>query len=441
MNVRGPCSGCGAQLATDQRYCVECGRRVGPALALPYALPARTTAADAPKSGQFWKLPIAPEMASLLAALALGLGVVMGTAISPNLAGIVAAPGPTVVAAAPPAAPTPAPPAASGGGGGSAGPATAFSPSTVGSAFPTGSSGGGGGGGGGGGAKKKEKKRPPSTGTTFSGTVVRSNPVAQSYTVATGSGLIAIHADTLPVVGAQVESVVRKLHNGTYAESGARTAVGTADIASLRGTVTYCADLEHPAVACDGSDADDHYVYAVSSLGASILVSWPHSSSTPPPAIGSQVQVAVKIGTTFTPVNPLAGGDWASYESPCSNPGSEKDGVPVGPTTATELTQTALNFNGAAATSGTLEAVVQQTNCAAHPLVLSTDDVRQAGRDLPGFDLPAGIDQAKLKRGQAVQVAVDISASGNLSLKGITSDQGSGGADDASQGQGTLTGS
>jgi hypothetical protein len=442
MNVRGPCSGCGAQLATDQRYCVECGQRVGPPLAMPFALPPAGTgqAVAAGTTGRLWKLPIPPEMASLLAALALGLGVVIGTAISPNLADLVAAPAPTVVAEAPPPAPAPPTPATGGGGGGgSSAPATSFSPTTVASTTPTGSSGGGGGGGGGGGKKKKKKKQPSAI--TFSGTVVRSNPVAQSYTVATGSGLIAIHADTLPVVGSQVESVVRKLNNGTYAESGGRNAVGTADVASLRGTVTYCADLEHPDAACDGATADDHYVYAVSSLGASILVSWPHSSSTPPPAIGSQVQVAVKIGTTFTPVNPLSDDDWTSYESPCSNPGSEKDGVPAGPTTATELTQTALNFNGAAATSGTLEAVVQQTNCATHPLVLSADDVREAERDLAGFDIPAGIDQAKLKRGQAVQVAVDISAGGKLSLKGITSDQGSGGADDASQGQGTLTGS
>ena len=38
-------------------------------------------------------------------------------------------------------------------------------------------------------------------------------------------------------------------------------------------------------------------------------------------------------------------------------------------------------------------------------------------------------------------MAVDIAADGTLTLKGITSDQGAAGADDASQGQGTLTGS
>ena len=40
-----------------------------------------------------------------------------------------------------------------------------------------------------------------------------------------------------------------------------------------------------------------------------------------------------------------------------------------------------------------------------------------------------------------MQVAVDIASDGALTLKGITSDEGAAGADDATQGQGTLTGS
>jgi len=442
MNVRGPCSSCGVTLATDQRYCVECGQRVGPPLAMPYALPAKAAVGPAAATGRAWRLPIAPEMASLLAALALGLGVVVGTAISPNLAGIVAAPAPApaVVAQAPPAAPPARPPKVGSGGGGAAAPAPVASVgfSTIPSATPGGTSGSAGEGNGGGGDKKKEKKKP-AAGISFSGTVVRSNPVAQSYTVATGGGLVAIHADTLPQVGSQVESSVRKLNNGTYAESGSRNPVGSADVASVKGTVTYCADLEHPAAACDGSAPADHYVYAVSSLGASILVSSPQGSATKPPPVGSQVQVAVKIGTRFTPVDPV-GADWTAYDAPCSNPGSEDNGAPAGPTTATELTQTSLTVAPPAATMATLEAVVQQTGCA-DGLVLSADDVRQAGRDLPAFAVPSGIDQARLTRGQAVQVAVDAAADGKLSLKGITSDQGASGADDAGQGQGTLTGS
>jgi hypothetical protein len=55
--------------------------------------------------------------------------------------------------------------------------------------------------------------------------------------------------------------------------------------------------------------------------------------------------------------------------------------------------------------------------------------------------LPPGIDPAKLTRGQAVQVAVDIAPDGTLTLKGIASDEGTSGADDASSGQGTRAGS
>ena len=135
-------------------------------------------------------------------------------------------------------------------------------------------SGGGGGGGGGGGKKKKQKQQP----LTFTGTVVRANPVAQSYTIATSAGgLIAIHADTLPNVGDQVESPVRKLKNGTYAEQGARRADGHDRQRELPGDRHL---LRGPGATCrrraDGSSSTDHYVYAVSSVGASVLVSAPH---------------------------------------------------------------------------------------------------------------------------------------------------------------------
>jgi hypothetical protein len=435
-NVRGPCSSCGAPLATDQRYCVECGQRVGPPLALPYALPAPGTERPAARTGWLAALPIPVQTATTFAAIALGFGVVIGTAISPNLAGIIAAPPPPVVAEAPPETP---PPAATGGGGGPAAPAPAAAAAapTVVSTTPTGSTGGGGGGGGH--HKKKKKKQQKAAPITFSGTVVRTNPVAQSYTVSTGSGLIAIHADTLPQAGAQVESQVRKLNNGTYAESGSRTPTGTADVASLQGTVTYCADLEQPTEPCDGSNSTDHYVYAVSALGSSVLVSWPHSAANPPPKVGSQVQVAVHIGSPFAPIDPTSSSDWTQYPAPCSPAGSEQNGVPGPPSQAADLTQTSLNVT-AQRTNATIEAVVQETNCPGG-LVLSADDVRETGRDMTALSVPAGIDQARLTRGQAVQVAVDIDGAGALTLRGITSDQGTAGADDPSQGQGTLTGS
>jgi hypothetical protein len=434
MNVRGPCSSCGAQLAIDQRYCVECGQRVGPPMALPYIVPGQVGAPPAAANRWGFVLPIPLQTVTTFAALALGFGVVVGTAISPNLAGIVAAPSPTVVAEAPPSE-TPSSPATGGtGGGGGGGGISSGSGTSFTSDTSTGSGSGTGGGGGGGGKKKKKKKKQQPQ--TFTGAVVRVNPVAQSYTLAAGGALVSIHSAAPPKVGDQVQSPVRRLKNGTYTEQGSRKAQGTASDANFLGTVTYCADLQKPAAACDGPNAGDKYVYAVSSLGASVLVTAP---STPtPPRVGSQVQVGVHIGAPFTPVPPTVTTDFTPYPAPCAPSGDEGTGVPAQDTNTPELIQTSI-APAAQQTNALLEAVVQQTNCSGG-FVLSADDTREAGRDLRFLSVPAGIDQTRLSRGQAVQVAVDIDGSGNLTLKGITSDVGAAGADDPSQGQGSLAG-
>jgi hypothetical protein len=430
-NVRGPCSSCGAQLATDQRYCVECGQRVGPPMALPYALPAAAMSPPGGASRRAFTLPIPVQTASTFAALALGFGVVVGTAISPNLAGIVAAPSPTVVAEAPPPD-TPPAPATGGGGGGGGTPVASATPATTVAATSTPSDSGGGNGGGNG--KKKKKKKPAPQ--TFSGTVVRVNPVAQSYTISTG-GLISIHADTLPNVGEEVDVPVRRLANSTYAENGARSQVGTADSVAFSGTVTYCADLEQPAAPCDGGSATDHYVYAVSGPGSSVLVSAPLPAQGAPPKVGSSVDVSTHIGNPFQPIDPAT---WATDDA-CAPPYNEQNGRPSPPVKTTELTQTTVNVTSQSA-KATFEAVVQTVCRGGSPkLVLSADDVREAGRDLAPLDVPNGIDPARLSPGQAVQVAVDVTQDGKFTLRGTTSDQGVAGADDPAQGQGTLTGS
>jgi hypothetical protein len=330
-------------------------------------------------------------------------------------------------------APPPATPAAPAGGGGGSGGSPAASPSsatTVASTTPTGN---GGGGGGGGGNKKKKKAAQPQN---FSGTVVRVNPVAQSYTIATG-GLLSIHADSLPKVGDRVEVPLRSLANGTYAENGNRNQVGTTGSASFSGNVTYCADLEQPAAACDGSSPTDHYAYTVSGLGASVLVSAPHPALVAPPKVGSSVTVTVNIGDPFQSPAPSS---WASDAS-CTPPYDEQNGLPSPAVKAAELTQTAVTVTSQAQ-SASLEAVMQTVCPGGSPkLVLSADDVREAGRDLGEVAVPAGIDLGKLTPGEAVQAAVDVADDGTLTLKGITSDQGAAGADDSAQGQGTLTGS
>jgi hypothetical protein len=434
-NVRGPCSSCGAQLATDQRYCVECGQRVGPPLALPYAPP---VGAPPTASASGFRLPVPLQTVSTFAALALGFGFVVGTAISPNLGGLIAAPGPTVVAQAPtPDNPTTPATGGTGGGGGTAvaaaSPAATFAPTT------TTSSGGGGSGGGGGGGGKKKKKKQKAQPIEFTGTVVRVNSVAQSYAIASNGGLIGIHANTLPKVGDQVQSPVRKLKNGTYAEQGNRVVQGQTDSANFLGTVSFCADLEHRSTACSSTPSGpDHFVYSVSSVGASVMVSSPPGA--PLPAIGAQIQVGVHIAGPFTPVDPVPTTDFRPYDTPCNPAGSEQNGVPAPPPTTGSLTQTSLSVT-AQQTSALIEGVVQQTGCTPDGLVISSDDIREAGRDLVPLNVPAGIDQSRLTRGEAVQADVAVAADGRLTLKGITSDQGAAGADDVSQGQGTLAGS
>jgi hypothetical protein len=175
----------------------------------------------------------------------------------------------------------------------------------------------------------------------------------------------------------------------------------------------------------------------VSSLGASVLVSWPHSAANPPPKIGTQVQVGVHIGDPFQPVDPY---DWATDDS-CTPPYDEQNGLPHDPVKAPELTQTSFSVTGQGS-SATAEAVVQTVCPGGSPkLVLSADDIREAGRDLAELGVPSGIDLGKLSPGEAVQFAIDIANDGGLSLKGITSDQGAAGANDPSQGQGSLAGS
>jgi hypothetical protein len=436
MNIRGPCSSCGAALATDQRYCVECGQRVGPPLALPYAVPAATPVEAAATGSSFLgiALPVPMQMVTTFAAIALGFGVVVGTAISPNLAGIVAAPPPVVVAQAPPPPSTPPTPVTTGGGGGGGAAPTVTAPaSTIPTSSPTGTSGGGGGGK----QKKQKKQKTPATPPlSYSGTVVRVNSVAQSYTLATPA-LISIHADNgLPNVGDTLSVPVKQLTNNTYGEAGSRSATGTAGTASFSGTVTYCADLERPSAACNGSSATDHYVYSVSGVGSSVLVSMPVPAGGAPPAVGSLVDVTATIGGTFQPVTPAA---WAS-DATCTPPYAEQTGLPSQPPGTPALTQTSANVTGQTQSS-TVEAVVQTVCPNGSPkLVLSADDLRESGRDLAPLAVPSGIDLSKLTPGEAVQGDMTIAADGTLALAGITSDTGTAGASDASQGQGSLTG-
>jgi len=80
--ARERCAMCGATLAADQRYCVECGQRCGPSR-LPFTDGLAQRAQPAPDSGPRSRRPRASVNATLIAGvgtllLALGIGVLIG---------------------------------------------------------------------------------------------------------------------------------------------------------------------------------------------------------------------------------------------------------------------------------------------------------------------------------------------------------------------------
>ncbi len=429
---RGPCSNCGAPLATDQRYCIECGNRVGPPIALPY-LTSVPGAEQAGGKAAFFALPIPIQMATTFAAMALGFGVVIGTAISPNLSGIVASapppvPAPTVEE------PTPSAPIVAGGGGG--GPAPA--PSSAALPETPASSGGGAGGGGGGGGKKKRKKKVEAVTVPVDGWVVQVNSNASSYTVAKLSGaspVTVVHSDDLPPFGQGIVTTGKRLFNGTLQEVGPRSLQGSSATASISGTVTY-RDLGD-----DATDTDEE-AYVVSSRGASILVRIPEDGGSPiasevdPPMVGDVVTVPVEIrtvGTTggleLTPPPPAPTG--------CPPPPSPFKP----PTPVTGILEQGPGMGAPAATAvptAEIEGIVQATCPGAGMALLSGDSIRERGVDI-GYSVAPGIDLTRFIPGQSYVANIGLGA-GTFTITGIASDQGAFGASDNLTGQGNLAG-
>ncbi|MDX6616537.1 MAG: hypothetical protein QOD60_1628 [Solirubrobacterales bacterium] len=417
------CSSCGTPLAADQRYCIACGQRVGTPIGMvlvqnPQAPPAQASPLKS-QAGPKW-LPVPPHMASAFGAMAIGFGVVIGSAISPGVQSLVAA-SPPLVAAAPATPPvaTPTIPAPIGGGG-SATPAasTSFAPSTS----PTSGSGGGGGGN----HKKKKKKKKPAA-TAIAGTVVHVNPVAGSFAVAAGGNLISVHSATLPAAGDQVSTQVTKLYNGTYSRDADRTTTGTTKAATFTGAVSY---RDETAL-----------TYVVSSRGSSVLVHAPQSTAAQIPQIGAGVTVSVAIGdsaalTAPAPVTPAP--LIPPPPPPCDTDGPATPSTPALPTAA-PLTQTSLNIDLPSVNTLDLEGIVQAVCPATSELVLSADDTRESFSDmLLPVPVSSAIDLSKVTVGQSfnLSAAFDPSAK-TLTVTGSSSDQGSDGANNAALAQGT----
>jgi hypothetical protein len=410
VSLRGPCPSCGAQIATDQRYCIECGERFGPALSLPYA-----TARSG--GGSRLALPVPLTAVSTLAAAALGFGVVVGTAMSPALSGPDPEPAPPVAQLPPSEPPEPQPPATAPPSAPAA-PSPPAPPSSPGSPYAPGLSTG----------SEVTGTTEPKPRTIF-GTVVQVNRVAGSYAVAQGAGpLVAIHAKKLPTTGVRVQTPVRDLLNGTLAEDGKRKTKGRRDKATFSGTVTFRDDEP-------GKD-----FYTVSSPGSSVLVRVPPDAAgaATPPAFGTAVTVNARLDP-FTPPSTTTGTTPNPAPAPVPS-GCDADGEAVPATPAIEpatiLSQVDVTVDQQSATAADLEGVVQAVCPGTGQLVLSADGARESARDIL-VQAQQGIDLRKIHVGRSVVGGVELKPPDSLSLSGVASNQGIKGADSQKQIQGS----
>ena len=416
----GPCSSCGAELALEQRYCVECGKRLGPPLSLPYPVAVR------PRQRSRLALPMPMRLVATLALTAVGFGLVVGTAMSTVLSEPESVPPPLVAqtpreapkqpkapAVAPPPATVPVTPPPSGLGTGYVPPiATTPAPSA-----------------------KIVKPKPQ----ILRGTVVQVNRSSGSYALAQSAGpLVAIHSRRLPELGARVRTPVKTLVNGTYGEDGKRKTRGRADKATFSGVVPFRDDEP-------GKD-----FYTVSSTGTSVLVRMTPDGAgvaTPPP-FASSVTVTVRLGAPPPPpaqTTPGTGTTTTTTTTPTppQSGGCDSDGEAVSPTpkagSSLVPTQTELKVDQQSVTDGDIAGTVQAVCPGTGQLVLSADGARESERDVvvsvPGS---TGIDLRQVSVGSTVIAGVELKQPSGLVLHGIASDQGIKGANTQTEIQGSL---
>lgn len=305
--------------------------------------------------------------------------------------------------------------------------------------------------------KEAESKQPEKQELT--GTVVHVNPAASSYTVAeTGGTMSTVHAGKLPPPAVAVEVPIRTLANGTLAEAGKRQKAAAKPRATLAGIVTFVnADAVAPS-------------YTVSNKGTSALVKVhpdPSGAVPPLPALGAYASVTVDI----EPIQATASSSAAAEETPNEPPpvGEPQPPatpppapapvvpvpapapVPLAPTCAPDpaaappapvapkatLWQRQLSSGGAPYTSASFEGIVEAICPATAQLLISADDIREAGHDLL-FTVPAEIDTSGLVAGDSVLANANIAADGALALTGLANDERLKGAEDEKAAQGDL---
>lgn len=444
MSLLGPCPECGEELGADQRYCANCGHAVETPL-VPTYRPVAPREEMARSGG--WPFPIPVSMAGTFAAAALAFGVLISTAIDPNLSSLVAGNRLTeeVQAGLDQGAGEPADGGKNKkgkkGGSGSSGLDTGSTTFDTGTGFYgssgsfgydfAGSTGGGSGGGSGNGTggvsppKKKPKPKP----TYLTGTVVQQNPAALSYAISSGEGMNAIHVKegtALPVPGEKVKVPVRQLANKTYAEDGQRQSQGTVTILRFIGTVSYSRDSAAPL--------DD--VYTVSGRGASVpvRVADPAGTNTPP-LVGEQVRVTARVVTTATAILPGP----PPLIAPCTAPAPPyPDPAETPPRALFQETGTIPEILGTAK-AVQIQGVMQVTCPAPDRVLVSADSVREANTDL-SLALGTGLTLAPFTADQSVILSVGVVANTLDTVSASASDQGINGADDASKIQGGYYG-
>jgi hypothetical protein len=469
------CASCGATLADDQRYCLECGRRVGP-LRVPGVLArdrrrvkARPSPGGGAKGAAVLPFRLPPlrmpvrRSAGAMTMMALAFGVFVGLALSPAFRGAGLAASRYVIQLP-------------GGGGGEESQASASSTSpsaTLGS--PVGNVGGGGtttqppanataqvptstgtppaadnpppdtntkkGGNGGGKHHRHE-------GQTESGIVVHVNPLAKSYTLATNDGdLVAIHSSDLPDPRTRLKVGVRSLLNGTYAEAGERTESSPRGNATFLGNVTY-RDPEAK-------------VYTVSAVGTSVLIHVPNASQADDlPPLNDEVSVSVTVQPPPSAKDKRAVKDkraakrmsgprrhrsirlgrvkTAVRRAKADAPDGCSDQPIPGPEPSSILEQRQVIIEGPSVAPVNVEGIVERACADSGELSLSADDIRESGADIP-LTPSESIDLSKLDLGMPIDAAIEIGTDGSYSVTGLYSDDGAAGADDSSAAQGIQT--
>jgi hypothetical protein len=270
-------------------------------------------------------------------------------------------------------------------------------------------------------APAPEAEEPEAETVELAGTVVRVNPAAGSYTLATKQGeLVSLHAAKLPSAGTKLNVEGAPLPNNTFAEAE-RERSGAARGATLRGVVTYVdPDPAHPA-------------YTVSGRGSSILVHVPPEPAPQLPVLGAYATVGVQIQKPAPPAAPPVADAPASEAPPCApDPGLASPAPP-----AKIVVQRQLSTEPEPATYVDLAGIVSAVCPATGHLLVSADDLREGEADLL-LAVPTQIKTAKLKVGDSVLATATVDEAGALTLAGLASDDHLQGAQNPTTAQGDL---